>query len=106
MLDVAEAHVVALDHIDDGTGMQVFNIGTGVGTSVLQLRNAFADASGRDIPFVIAERRPGDVAALVADPSKVAAEWNWHTSYGLDHMCRDAWRFYSKNPDGLSAAQK
>ena len=102
VLDVAEAHVVALDHIDDGTGMQVFNIGTGVGTSVLQLRNAFADASGRDIPFVIAERRPGDVAALVADPSKVAAEWNWHTSYGLDHMCRDAWRFYCRNPHGYA----
>ena len=100
VLDVAEAHVVALDHIDDSPGMQVFNLGTGVGTSVMQLRNAFARASGRDIPFVARDRRPGDVAVLIADPGKVAAEWNWHTTYDLDEMCRDAWRFHCANPHG------
>ncbi|MFZ0834644.1 MAG: UDP-glucose 4-epimerase GalE [Mycobacterium sp.] len=104
VLDVAEAHVVALEHIDDCAGMQIFNIGTGIGTSVLQLRNAFADASGRDIPYVTAGRRPGDVAALVADPSKVASKWNWHTGYDLNDMCRDAWRFYFRNPRGYATA--
>jgi UDP-glucose 4-epimerase len=100
VLDVAEAHVVALDHIDDSPGMQVFNLGTGVGTSVMQLRNAFGRASGREIPFVARNRRPGDVAMLIADPGKVAAEWNWHTVYDLNEMCRDAWRFHCQNPHG------
>lgn len=100
VVDVAEAHVVALDHLDDTAGMQVFNIGTGVGTSVLELRAAFADASRHDIPFAVRPRRRGDVAALVADAGKVAREWNWHTSLGLDDMCRDSWRFQCRNPQG------
>ena len=96
---------MALDHIDDSPGMQVFNIGTGVGTSVMQLRNAFATASGAEIPYTI-RGRPGDVAVLIADPERVVSVWNWRTTHDLGAMCRDAWRFHSKNPDGLSAAQK
>lgn len=103
VLDVADAHVAALEHIDDNPGMAVFNLGTGLGTSVLQLRDAFARASGEDIPYVVRERRPGDVSLLIADPGKVAAEWNWHTTYDLDEMCRDAWHFHSRNPHGYAA---
>jgi UDP-glucose 4-epimerase len=106
VLDVAEAHVVALDHIDDAAGMQVFNLGTGIGTSVMQLRNAFAAASGRDIPYVIRERRPGDVAMLIADPGKIASEWHWRTTYDLDAMCRDAWRFHCQNPRGYTPTDR
>lgn len=100
VLDVAEAHVVALDHMDDAPGMQLFNIGTGVGTSVMQLRTAFAAASGHDIPYVIRPRRPGDVTSLIADPGKVARQWNWRTTRDLGVMCRDAWHFQVQNPHG------
>jgi UDP-glucose 4-epimerase len=102
VVDVAEAHVVALDHFGDAPGMQVLNVGTGVGTSVMQLRDAFARASGHDIPFVIRPRRPGDVAVLIADPRKVENQWDWRTSRDLDDMCRDAWRFRCHNPCGYS----
>lgn len=102
VVDVAEAHAVGLDHIDDAAGIRVFNLGSGVGTSVLQLRNAFAAASGRDVPYVIRERRDGDVPVLIADPGKISSEWNWRTTYGLDAMCRDAWRFHCRNPHGYT----
>jgi len=105
VVDVADAHVVALDHVDDQPGLQVFNVGTGIGTSVMALRDAFASASGRDVPYAVRERRPGDVAELVADPAKVSAAWNWQTSHGLDDMCRDAWRFHCRNPHGYQLRQ-
>ena len=100
VLDVADGHVAALEHIDDAPGMQVFNLGTGIGTSVLQLLAAFAEASDRDIPHIIRARRTGDVATLIADPHKVEAAWNWHTARDLDTMCRDAWHFHTLNPHG------
>lgn len=100
VVDVADGHVDALDHVDDEPGMQVFNLGTGVGTSVLELSAAFAKASGRDIPHLVQPRRAGDVATLIADPGKVASAWGWHATRGLDDMCRDAWRFQVENPLG------
>lgn len=103
VVDVADAHVLALDHIDDCAGMQVFNLGTGVGTSVMQLLDAVADASNRDIPYVTRGRRPGDVPVLIADPGKVASEWNWHSTYDLSDMCGDAWRFHCRNLQGYAS---
>ncbi|MFP3989792.1 UDP-glucose 4-epimerase GalE [Streptomyces sp. E11-3] len=100
VMDVAEGHRVALGHLDDAPGMRVFNLGTGVGTSVRELVAAFAEASGRDVPYEITGRRPGDVAALVADPTAVAGAWGWRTSRDLADMCRDAWRFQDLNPAG------
>lgn len=100
VVDVADGHVAALDHIDDAAGMQVFNLGTGVGTSVLELRAAFAAASGREIPHRIQGRRAGDVSTLIADPGMVAQAWGWRTTLDLDDMCRDAWRFQTRNPRG------
>lgn len=100
VLDVVDGHIVALDHVDDSDEMQVVNLGTGVGTSVLQLRDTFAEASGRDIPYMMCPRRPGDVPELVADASLAQTSWCWKPRYTLADMCRDAWRFQQKNPDG------
>ncbi|MFC7221007.1 UDP-glucose 4-epimerase GalE [Streptomyces polyrhachis] len=98
--DVAEGHRVALDHLDDTPGMSVFNLGTGHGSSVLELVRAFEEVSGRPIPYRIVERRPGDVAELVADPAKVTAAWGWRARHDVAAMCRDAWNFQQLNPRG------
>ncbi|WBB59586.1 UDP-glucose 4-epimerase GalE [Streptomyces sp. WMMC500] len=98
--DVADGHRVALEHLGDERGMRTFNLGTGVGTSVLELVAAFTHACGRPIPYEITARRPGDVAALVADPGAVARAWNWATTRDLAAMCRDAWEFQELNPSG------
>jgi UDP-glucose 4-epimerase len=100
VMDVAEGHRVALEHLDDERGMRVFNLGTGHGTSVLELVAAFRRASGTPIPYEITGRRPGDVPALVADAGAVARAWNWTTRRDLTAMCEDAWRFQELNPSG------
>ncbi|MFJ4366622.1 UDP-glucose 4-epimerase GalE [Streptomyces chartreusis] len=100
VMDVAEGHRAALEHLDDESGMRVFNLGTGQGTSVLELVAAFQRACGRPIPYEITGRRPGDVPALVADPGGVARAWNWSTRRDLTAMCEDAWRFQELNPSG------
>lgn len=100
VMDVADGHRVALDHLDDGAGMDVLNLGTGTGTSVLQLVDAVREASEVDIPYSIVERRHGDVTALVADPSRVAREWGWRAERDVAAICRDAWEFQRLNPDG------
>jgi UDP-glucose 4-epimerase len=100
VMDVVEGHVVALDHLDDSPELQIFNIGTGVGTSVLQLRSAFELACGREIPYDIRPRRAGDVPILIADASEVTRRWGWTPQFDLDQMCRDAWKFQVINPSG------
>lgn len=100
VMDVADGHRVALEHLDDDTGMRTFNLGTGTGTSVLELVAAFSRACGRPVPYEVTARRPGDVAALVADPGAVARAWNWVTTRDLAAMCRDAWAFQELNPSG------
>ncbi|MEU9700562.1 UDP-glucose 4-epimerase GalE [Streptomyces sp. NPDC047981] len=102
VVDVAEGHRVALDHLDDEPGMRVLNLGTGQGASVLDLVRAFEEASGRPVPYRVTGRRPGDVAELVADPSKVAALWDWRARRDLPAMCRDAWNFQERNPYGYA----
>lgn len=102
VVDVADAHRVALEHLDDRTGFRVFNLGTGSGVSVLQLVAAFSAACSKDIPYRIVGRRPGDVPSLVADPSLVEREWGWRTKRDLAEMCRDAWNFQQKNPAGYA----
>lgn len=100
VVDVADAHRVALEHLDDRAGFRVFNLGTGSGVSVLQLVAAFSAACGKDIPYRIVGRRPGDVPSLVADPGLVEREWGWRTRRDLAQMCRDAWNFQQRNPNG------
>jgi UDP-glucose 4-epimerase len=105
VLDVANAHRVALERRSEHRGLTVLNLGTGVGTSVLELVRAFGKASGRPIPYTCVERRPGDVAALVADPT-AAARWGWHARRDLTDMCRDAWLFQRLNPNGYAAERE
>lgn len=100
VVDVADAHRVALNHLDDRDGFRVFNLGTGSGVSVLELVAAFSQACGKDIPYRIVGRRPGDVPRLIADPTRVEREWGWRTERDLAQMCADAWRFQKRNPGG------
>ncbi|WP_340558869.1 UDP-glucose 4-epimerase GalE [Streptomyces sp. GSL17-111] len=100
VMDVAEGHRVALEHLDDEAGLRVLNLGTGTGTSVLELLAAFSAACGRRLPYEITARRPGDVAALVADPGAVRRAWGWSATRDVAAMCRDAWRFQDLNPSG------
>lgn len=91
VMDLAEGHVAALRHLDKG--VQIYNLGTGNGTSVLELVKAFEEANGIAIPYVIAPRRAGDIAECYADTRKADKELGWTTKRGILDMCRDAWRF-------------
>lgn len=103
VMDVVDGHVVALEHFDDSDELQILNLGTGVGTSVLQLRLAFELACGQSIPYEIRPRRPGDVPELVADPTEARRRWGWRPRFDLADMCRDAWNFQRMNPDGYES---
>ncbi len=100
VVDIAEGHCLALEHLADETGMRVFNLGSGRGVSVLGLLAAFGEACGIPLPHRLAGRRPGDVASLVADPRRVKAAWGWRATRDLATMCADAWRFQELNPAG------
>ena len=100
VMDVAQAHRVALGHLDDRAGMRLLNVGTGNGISVLELISAFSRACGVPVPYTLEGRRPGDVASLTADPRRIAAEWGWRSSRDVTQMCQDAWRFAQLHPDG------
>ena len=101
VVDVAEGHVAALDAIGSGDPrVRAWNLGSGHATSVLEMIRAFARASGREIPYDVVDRRPGDLAAFWADPSRAAAELGWTTSRSVDDMCRDTWTWQSANPQG------
>lgn len=106
VMDVAEAHRVAVSHLDDAPGMRVLNLGTGVGVSVLDLVRTFAEACSVRIPYNLVGRRAGDVAYLVADPSRADKEWGYRTSREVWEMCRDAWRFDRLNPDGYQGRRR
>jgi len=101
VMDLAEGHVAALRHLLDGNRSLTINLGTGRGTSVLELVHAFERASGRRVPYEIAPRRPGDVAAGWADPSLAERTIGWKTKRDVDAMCADAWRWQAANPDGF-----
>ncbi|MFI9169592.1 UDP-glucose 4-epimerase GalE [Streptomyces lincolnensis] len=106
VMDTVEAHRVALDHFGDAPGMRIFNLGTGSGSSVLDVVTAFGRACGRAIPYEIVARRPGDVPALVADASAVARAWGWRPTRDLAAMCRDAWHFQQLNPHGYAGSAR
>lgn len=100
VVDLAKGHVAALDYLERERGLGVFNLGTGRGYSVLEMITAFAEASGRDIPYDIVGRRPGDIAECYADPARAARELGWRAERSLAEMCADSWRWQSKNPQG------
>lgn len=102
VMDLAEAHVVALEYLWRGaTGALPVNIGSGRGTSVLELLRAFEQAAGRAISHEIVARRDGDVAELWADPGLATRLFGWKTRHGIERMCEDAWRWQSRNPQGF-----
>ena len=100
VVDLAIGHVRAIDKIESKTGIRVYNLGTGTGYSVLEMVEAFKKASGRDVPYRIVERRPGDIAECFADPAFAKDELNWTALKGIDEMCTDTWRWQTKNPNG------
>ncbi len=100
VVDLAKGHVCAIDWVLGNFGCEAFNLGTGNGISVLELKNAFEKASGVTIPFVIAPRRPGDLDAVYANPQKAKEVLGWQANLNVDDMCKDTWRWQKNNPDG------
>lgn len=104
VVDLARAHLKALALAETKCGVDYFNVGTGVGYSVLDIVRAYEAATDRPVPYQIVGRRPGDIAVCYADPAKAAAELGWRAEYGIDEMCRDAANWQEKNPDGYPDA--
>jgi len=102
VVDLAKGHVKALQALEDKPQVLTVNLGTGHGYSVLDMVKAFEKATGKDIPYKIVGRRPGDIATCYADPSYALEKLGWSAEYELDEMCEDTWRWQSQNPDGYS----
>ena len=100
VVDLAKGHVSAIRGMENLEGVNIFNLGTGVGYSVLDIIKAFDKACGKELPYVIDPRRPGDVAECYSDPSKAEAMLGWRAEKGIEDMCTDAWNWQSKNPEG------
>lgn len=100
VVDLARGHVAALEHSQPGT--HIYNLATGRGTSVLELIHAFETACGKQIPYEIVERRPGDVASSYADPTSAEQSLGWTAKYTIDDICASSWRWQSQNPNGYS----
>lgn len=102
VVDLAEGHLKALQAINQKTGVNIWNLGTGIGYSVLEMIRAFEQVSGQPIPYKIVDRRSGDIAECWADPAKAELELGWKTERGLQDMMADTWRWQSLNPQGYS----
>ena len=103
VVDLAKGHVKAINYIFSNPGLDVINLGTGVGYSVLDMVKAFSKACGKEIPYEIKPRRAGDIAMCYADPAKAARVLGWKAEKGLDEMCADTWRWQSQNPNGYES---
>ncbi|SHF70010.1 UDP-galactose 4-epimerase [Microbulbifer donghaiensis] len=106
VVDLARGHLAALAMLrreDTAAGCYTHNLGTGRGSSVLEIVRTFERVSGREVPFKIAPRRPGDIAACYADPALAEQELDWKAEYDLERMVRDTWRWQSQNPNGYAA---
>lgn len=104
VVDLAIGHVKAINYIFTNPGLDVINLGTGVGYSVLDMVKAFSKACGKEIPYEIKPRRAGDIDMCYADPSKALKVLGWKAERGLDEMCEDTWRWQSQNPNGYREA--
>ena len=100
VMDLAHGHLAALQYLSTKKTSLTVNLGTGRGYSVLEVVRAFEKASGKKVPLEFAPRRPGDVASTYADASLAATELGWTAKLDIDAMCRDVWRWQSRNPDG------
>ncbi len=104
VVDLAKGHVKAIQWALKSTGCDAFNLGTGKGTTVLELRDAFVKATGMDVPYVIAPRRAGDLAEVYALPAKAKDILGWEAEYNIQDMCEDTWRWQKNNPSGYDLA--
>lgn len=103
VVDLAKGHVCALHKIEaSDPGVLIYNLGTGIGYSVLDVVKAYGKACGKDLPYKILDRRPGDIATCYADPAKAKAELGWEAQFGIERMCADSWKWQSTNPEGYA----
>jgi UDP-glucose 4-epimerase len=100
VMDLAEGHVKAVEYAMIHTGEEVFNLGTGIGYSVLDIIKAFENSNKVKVPYIIAARRPGDLATVYSDPSKSEIILGWKAKRSLEDMCRDSWNWQKNNPNG------
>lgn len=103
VVDLARGHVKAIDKIRENPGVKIYNLGTGKGYSVLDIVKAFSKACGHEIPYVIKERRPGDIATCYSDASLAKKELGWEAEYGIEEMCADSWNWQKQNPNGYES---
>ena len=101
--DLADGHIAAMTYLANHEGVEVFNLGTGEGSSVLEVIAAFRRASNQSIPYAIKPRREGDIAEFFANPSKANVVLDWKAARTVDTMCADVWRWRSKYPDGFDS---
>lgn len=102
VVDLAKGHVKALKKIEEKAGLKIYNLGTGVGYSVLDIVKNFEDANDIKIPYTIKPRRAGDIATCYSDATKAKEELGWTAEYGIKEMCADSWRWQKNNPNGYS----
>ena len=102
VVDLAKGHVAAVKYVQENKGCEVFNLGTGIGYSVLDMVHTFEEANGVKVPYQITDRRPGDLATCYADPAKSAEVLGWTATKNLTDMCRDSWNWQSHNPKGYA----
>ncbi len=100
VVDLAKGHLKALNKLSENPGLKTYNLGTGIGYSVLEMVKAFQKVSGKKIPYKIVPRRSGDIASCYANPQKAEIELGWKTQFGINDMCRDTWNWQLKNPNG------
>lgn len=105
VVDLSIGHLKALEKLDTDPGLVTYNLGTGQGYSVLEMVKAFEEASGKEVPYQITDRRPGDIAECYADPSKAEEELGWKAKRDIYDMCKDTWRWQSNNPNGYGSEQ-
>ena len=103
VMDLAEGHLAALHFAKDHAGCEIFNLGTGKGVSVLEMVTTFSSVNGVDVPYIIGERRAGDLATVYADPTKAEQVLGWHAKRTVADMCRDSWNWQKNNPNGYDA---
>lgn len=102
VVDLARGHVAAIEYLENHKGVEIFNLGTGVGYSVLDIVNTFSRVNEIEIPYVVTERRFGDIAEYYGDPQKANDLMGWKTTKTLEDMCRDSWNWQKNNPNGYS----
>ncbi len=103
VVDLAKGHVKAIEKMKETGGVQIYNLGTGRGYSVLEVLHAYEKACGKELPYVIRPRRAGDIATCYAGPAKAEKELGWKAERGIEEMCADSWRWQKNNPDGYNS---